>query len=203
MGKIFYLIGKSATGKDTIADRLLADPALSLKRVVQYATRPIRDGEMDGHEYHFISAEQAEDLDRSGRVIESRTYSTIHGPWRYMFVDDGQIDLSAGDYLAIGTIYSYTKVRDYYGEDKVIPLYIWVETGERLERALRRERKHDGKYLEMCRRFIADEQDFSDEHLKEAGLMREDGTLVRAFENADREECIDSVTRFILEQKEQ
>lgn len=199
MGKLFYLIGKSSVGKDSIAENLLKDETLGLSSVVQYATRPIRDGEEEGREYHFITPERAEELEQAGRVIESRAYHTVHGIWKYMLVDDGQIDLSGKDYLAVGTAESYAKVRCYYGTDRVVPIYIWVETGERLERALRRERTHDNpKYAEMCRRFLADEQDFSDEKLKEAGLMNEDGSIVNAFENDVFETCKDNIRSLII-----
>ena len=55
----------------------------------------------------------------------------------------------------------------------------------------------------MCRRFLSDEQDFSDESLREAGLMDADGTVRNAFENVDREECIAEIRAFILKEKEQ
>ena len=51
MGKIFCVMGKSATGKDTIFQKLL--DKLDLKRIIPYTTRPIRDGEVSGREYHF------------------------------------------------------------------------------------------------------------------------------------------------------
>ena len=204
MGKLFYLIGKSAVGKDSIAQSLLADESLELGRVVHYATRPIRDGEEEGREYHFITAERADELEKTGRVIESREYMTVYGPWRYMLVNDGQLDLSRQDYISTGTIESYMKVREFYGDCAVVPVYIWVETGERLERALRRERTHkDPKYAEMCRRFLSDEQDFCDENLKKAGLMNADGSVRNAFENDIREECIERVKNFIIGVKAQ
>ena len=204
MGKLFYLIGKSAVGKDSIAQSLLADESLELGRVVHYATCPIRDGEEEGREYHFITAERADELEKTGLVIESREYMTVYGPWRYMLVNDGQLDLSRQDYISTGTIESYTKVREFYGDCAVVPVYIWVETGERLERALRRERTHkDPKYAEMCRRFLSDEQDFCDENLKKAGLMNADGSVRNAFENDIREECIERVKNFIIEVKAQ
>ena len=54
MGKIFYLMGKSSSGKDTIYKRLMADTSLGLKNIVLYTTRPIRQGERDGMEYYFV-----------------------------------------------------------------------------------------------------------------------------------------------------
>ena len=80
------------------------------------------------------------------------TYDTIHGPWNYFTVDDGQFDQDTADYLMIGTLESYQKMREYFGEERIVPLYIEVEDGERLMRALTRERmQKEPKYAEMCR----------------------------------------------------
>ena len=51
MGNIYCLMGKSASGKDTIYNRLLAMEKLHLRRVVPYTTRPMRSGETDGRTY--------------------------------------------------------------------------------------------------------------------------------------------------------
>ena len=53
MGKIFYIMGKSSSGKDSIYRMLEEDQELGLKRLVIYTTRPIRDGEKNGREYFF------------------------------------------------------------------------------------------------------------------------------------------------------
>ena len=53
MGKIFYIMGKSASGKDTVYHRLCDDKSLGLHTVTLYTTRPRREGETDGVEYHF------------------------------------------------------------------------------------------------------------------------------------------------------
>ena len=54
---------------------------------------------------------------------------------------DSQITLEKYDYLVIGTLESYINIRDYFGESKVVPIYIDLEDGERLMRALKREKK--------------------------------------------------------------
>lgn len=183
MGKIYYLMGKSATGKDTIYKKLLAE-CPKLKKIVLYTTRPKRDGETDGVEYYFTSEEQLRKYVDQGKLIEWRTYETIHGPWSYATVDDGQIRLETADYLAIGTLESYEKLRRYYGEEAVVPLYVTVDDGMRLERALQRERLQKvPRYQELCRRFLADEEDFSRENLKRCGIKS-------AYVNENLEECV-------------
>ena len=196
MGKIFLLMGKSTSGKDTIYRNLIEDESLFLKKVVPYTTRPQRSGETDGVQYFFKTEEEYQDLKRNGRIIEERTYHTNYGEWRYFTVDDGQIALSDGDYLVIGTLESYCYIRDYFGKENVVPLLIDVEARIRLERAMKREGKQENpRYDEMCRRFLADEEDFSEDKLKAAGIDTR-------FPNNDKiEDCISSIKAFILSKK--
>ena len=161
MGKIYYLMGKSASGKDHIYEHLIQETALDLKPFVLYTTRPIRSGEQDGREYFFVDEKRLSELREAGKIIEERMYSTVQGPWYYFTADDGQIDLAKHDYLGIGTLESYLKLEAYFGEQAMVPLYVEVDDGLRLSRALERERKQtEPKYAEMCRRFLADCEDF-------------------------------------------
>lgn len=171
MGKIFCLMGKSACGKDTIYKRVLSEKSLSLNTLVPYTTRPARNGEQDGVEYYFLTDRQQQELERQGKIIELRTYHTVHGIWKYFTANDHQIHLERCHYLIIGTLESYRKLQEYFGREFLIPLYVEVEDGERLQRALNRERlQPDPKYQELCRRFLADDEDFSQKHLEEAGI---------------------------------
>lgn len=170
MGKIVYIMGKSSTGKDTIFKELLRKSTYSYKTIVSYTTRPIREGEKEGHEYFFTDEAGFQKLKAEGKIIEDRCYETIHGPWRYFTADDGQIDFS-GNYITIGTIESYLKMCEYYGREKIIPVLVDLDDGVRLQRAINREKKQENpKYEELCRRFLADSKDFSDEKVKEAGI---------------------------------
>jgi len=192
MGKIFYIMGKSASGKDHIYKRLLEDEQLHLNRIVLYTTRPVRKGELPGREYYFIGEGALQKLREQNKVIESRSYDTIHGVWTYCTVDDGQINLEKEDYLGIGTLESYEKLRNYYGKEALCPVYIEVEDGERLGRALKREQKQDiPKYAEMCRRFLADTDDFSEDKILKAGISR------RFLNNEAREICIKEIKEYI------
>ena len=129
MGKIFYIMGKSAAGKDRIYSLLAGNKELNLKKLVLYTTRPIRAGEQDGVQYYFTDDSRLEEFKKSGKLIEARAYHTVHGIWTYFTADDGQVDLSEGNYLGIGTLESYQKLKQYYGEEHVIPVYIEVEDG--------------------------------------------------------------------------
>lgn len=198
MGHIFLLMGKSASGKDAICRNLLQDERLKLCKVVGYTTRPMRRGEEQGKQYHFTDEAGFLSFYEKGCVIEARGYQTKRGLWRYFTADDGQIDLEKGSYLMIGTIEAYLALRDYFGKEKVTPLYIEADDGLRLERALKRERRQEvPRYDEMCRRYLADAEDFSDERLAAAGITE-------IFVNNDTlEECLSQVSSRILNQTEE
>ena len=195
MSKIFFVLGKSCSGKDTIFQSLKENKQLNLKTVVGYTTRPMRVNEKDGMEYFFVDQNKLEELKNAKKVIECRDYNTVYGIWSYFTVDDGQIDLNNGDYLYIGTLESYEQMIDFYGEYVVVPLYIQVETGERLARAVNRERNQsEPKYKELCRRFLADQKDFSEDNLKKAGITRR-------YQNDDKVRCKEEIVEVIRDGK--
>jgi len=196
MGKIFYIMGKSSAGKDTVYRKLLGRKGNTLRKLVMYTTRPRRDGEQDGVEYFFVDDGRLEELERAGKVIELRSYQTFHGVWHYFTVLDEQIDLEHADYLVIGTLESYARMRAYFGGGKLVPLLLEVEDGVRLQRALDRERLQEQPcYQELCRRFLADEADFSPKKLAEAGIDKR-------FCNDDLERCLEEIGAYIEKRRE-
>ena len=185
MSKIFYFMGKSASVKDTIFKQI-KERMPNLKTIVIYTTRPIREGEQEGVEYYFVDEKRLAELEAQGKVIELRAYNTVHGVWKYFTVDDGQFD---GDenYIAIGTLESYAKMLAYMGTDSLVPIYIDVDDGVRLLRAVERERKQkEPKYEELCRRFLADAEDFSEKNLQRMGITHH-------YFNDNMENCIQEI----------
>ena len=129
MGKIYYVMGKSSSGKDTVYKKLL-ERHPGFRTIVPYTTRPIREGERDGVEYFFVDDERLREMQEAEQVIEVRSYNTRCGIWTYFTADDGQIDLKTHDYLVIGTLVSYRALREYFGAEKLLPVYIEVEDGQ-------------------------------------------------------------------------
>lgn len=193
MGKIIYLCGKSSSGKDTVFKELMKMKSLNLYTIVPYTTRPIRSGEQEGKEYFFTDEAGFQKLLQEGKVIEHREYHTVMGLWRYFTVDDGRIDLKNHNYLAIGTLVSFEKMCNYFGRENFLPILIEVEDGVRLQRALNRELKsRHPAYQEMCRRFLTDSEDFSQEKIIAAGITR-------SFVNDDLSRCLGEIETYILE----
>lgn len=194
MTNLFYIMGKSATGKDTVYKKIMEK--IDLKSYVSYTTRPIRSGEQDGKDYNFITNEQIKKFETEGKIIESRTYQTAHGPWTYATINDNQL-MQQGDILTVGTLESYTQIKEFCKnnkEIKVIPIYIAIDEEERRKRAIAREEKQaNPKFEEMERRLKADNIDFSREKLEEAGITENE-----TFFNYDLEKCASQIIEYIF-----
>ena len=151
-----------------------------------------RTNETNGVEYFFINEKELNKFEKEDKVIEKRVYHTVHGDWYYCTINDEQIDLESNNYLLITTLESYKSLKDYFGEDKVYPLYIHVEDGIRLQRALDREKNQENpNFDELCRRFLADNRDFSKENLSALEINE-------FYTNKELEECINNIKKDIL-----
>ncbi len=191
MGKIFCLMGKSSSGKDSLYKKLIEDKQLGLKRLIPYTTRPIREGEREGVEYHFVTEELLSAYMEAGKVIELRAYQTMQGVWKYFTVWEDGMDLQKDSYVVIGTLESWRAMCSYFGREQMVSVYIEVEDGERLLRAIRRERTQKRPaYKELCRRFLADEEDFSE-------IKLTDNRITTRFQNEDFTICLDEIKLFI------
>ena len=190
MAKLFVLMGKSSTGKDTVYNEILKKSGV--KPIIMYTTRPMRAGEKNGREYFFTDDESAKKYEQEGRIIEIRAYNTVHGLWKYFTLDDGQIDIKSEEkYIIIATLEAYEKYRQYYGKEMVVPIYIEVDDKTRIHRALSREDLQENpKYKEMCRRYIADEEDFSEDKIISAGITRR-------YVNDSLERCVEEIIGII------
>jgi len=185
-------MGKSASGKDTIYKRLLELQPVSLRNIVTYTTRPIRSEEKEGVEYKFVTLDVLRKMRKQDVVIEERCYHTVHGDWYYFTADDGQIK-DDETYLLVQTPEGFKSLRDYYGRNRVHPIYIEVEDGLRLARAVERERLEAiPRYTELCRRFIADEADFAESVLLSLGIEKR-------YQNADIDKCIAEISQDLKE----
>lgn len=192
--KLIYIMGKSASGKDTIYNIL--KEKMAANTYVMYTTRPMRSGEIDGVTYNFISSEEMQeyiDGRKEQPVIEYRTYKTVHGPWTYATIADSQFEANK-DMLMLGTLESYMKVKENFENNQnveLLPIYIEVPDNIRLKRAIEREETQvEPKYVELCRRFIADSKDFSEENLQKAHIQKR-------FINLNLDECAKEILKYV------
>ena len=163
MGKLIIFSAPSGSGKSTIINYLLTQN-LNLAFSISATSRPPRGTEQDGVEYFFVDQERFDEMMDEEKIIEFRSYNTKCGIWTYFTADDGQIELWQYDYLVIGTIESYC--------------------------ALKERAQTKPQYAELCRRFLADAEDFSEENLERVGIKRR-------FQNIDKETCMEEILREI------
>lgn len=165
MSKIFCIVGKSGSGKDTLYHRILSCKKPDLVPVIPYTTRPRRAGERDGVNYFFVTDTQLEQYEADEEIIEIRRYHTVQGIWSYF---TRKFPLEEGkNYVLITTLEGVQGILKYYPSDIVHIIYLILEEKERLLRCINREAEQETPdYLEVCRRYIADHEDFSEETLK-------------------------------------
>ena len=169
MGKIIYIVGKSATGKDTIYNELKSILYNKAKPIIATTTRPIRPGEVNGETYNFIDDQTMMNLELGNKIIEQRKYETVEGLWTYATINDN-IDITKNNYIGIGTLVSLKEMKKNFGND-IIPIYIEVDNDIRMKRSISREALGNHNYNEMCRRWLADEDDFSQQNIDAANVI--------------------------------
>lgn len=165
MGKIIALLGKSASGKDTIYQELKKVlKEKGVEEIVPYTSRAMREGEAEGVNYYFRDNEFFEK--NKNKIIESRKYNTTTGVLQYGEIDDGNIDLDSKSYMIILTLEATISFQQYFGKDKIVPIYIEVQDGIRLRRSIEREElEANPNFKEVCRRFISDAEEFTEENI--------------------------------------
>ena len=157
--KILVLVGCSASGKDTVMNWLVRE--FEVKPVISYTTRPIRDCEQDGREYHFVTEEEFERMKNNGEFVETRAYNTVNGNWYYGLPKNG-IDLEDdNNYITIldfdGLLELEIWLRSIGQVDKLTSVYIDVTEQNRLIRSLNREQNMTKKQVEeVIRRYYND-----------------------------------------------
>lgn len=180
-------MGKSASGKDTLYRKIMASCDY-LKKINMYTTRPKRENEVDGREYNFIDEDFL--IKNEDKIIEKRVYNTVYGPWTYATLDLGDIDKN-DNYLMIGTLESYKKMKEYFGDPNIIPLYIEVPYDIRLERAMNRDKAEQKSMIEeINRRLAQDEIDFSEQNIIDANIKKR-------YNNQDSDICAKEIIEVI------
>lgn len=154
--KIVILTAQSASGKDTIYRQLIKKGYIGL---ITNTTRPPREHEVDGVDYHFLTKEKFDKLIEDGQMVEYRKYNTVFGTWYYGSSAEN-IDLNKHDYVIILTLDGAEAWVNYFGAENCIVFYIDCPKSIREERAKKRGSFNQS---EWNRRVITDKQDFTTE----------------------------------------
>lgn len=154
--KILAIVGESGTGKDTIAKRLCKNK--KYHPIVSTTTRPKREGEIEGVNYHFVSPDTFGDLVAKDKMLEA----TCFNDWFYG-TSLGSLDK---DKINVGVF--NPEGLDILAENNIIDLYvarIIVDDKTRLMRQLKREKNPNVD--EIIRRYKTDKEDFSKQVIPE------------------------------------
>ena len=182
-------MGPSNSGKDTIIRTLVKENKFAFKEMIMSTTRPKRTHEVEGREYYFKTVEEMLDLEKQGKIIEKRKYDTVYGPW-YYFTTSTTIDLGNNNYIGSNTLKGLDQFVKFYGMENIISLLIKVDDGIRLQRALDREKmEKNPKYQELCRRFLADSIDFSEENINKrpiTSIINNNSSLDNTMEEVEK-----------------
>ena len=154
---IIAIMGKAGSGKDTLCKALLKEPAfLNAKPIVSCTTRPIRDNEIDGKDYHFITTEQFTNQILSGEMLEATVFNDWHYGTSVKNLSKEHINIGVFNPEGVGIL----------RENKDISLaVIYIEATDKTRMLRQLNREKNPNCHEIARRFFADEQDFSDEEI--------------------------------------
>lgn len=156
---VIILVGKSASGKDTIAKQLVS--LYGYEPIVSLTSRPMRDSEVDGREYNFVSKKEFEMLIKNDRLIEYRSYNTlvnnVADTWYYGLLK-AEFDVKK-NYVVVLDIDGAKSFIDYVGKKNCMVFYIHSSDELRKCRA-----KTRGSFdeTEWNRRLEDDEKVFND-----------------------------------------
>lgn len=158
-GKILFLCGKGGTGKDSVMGFLVRKYPDIFERFVITTTRPMRDGEVDGVDYHFCTREDFARKVVNNEFCIAEYYNVVNGNSNYYGV--GDIPNSSDKvYVLCGTNTQYDKLKARYG-GRVIGVYLYNTAYTSLTRMLSRLRdRKESNVLEVCRRVLSDSQDY-------------------------------------------
>lgn len=143
---MIVLIGESASGKSTLQN-LLVKEMPNLKKLVSYTTRPIREGEVDGVDYHFIPEATFDVFVKQGFFAEHTEYNG----WKY---GTAKVDCQSENTVAILTPSGFRKMQRLGINTTSIYLYVDRRTrlinilkrGDDIEEAYRRSLSDVGQF---------------------------------------------------------
>lgn len=136
MSKLFAVIGHSGSGKTTTMRVALGDD----REVVSVTTRPMRDGEVNGKDYHFITSDDFFKLLNQEKLAEKTTYyaSAYYGATK----EEIENKLSLGNAFIVVDYHGYQQLKDIYG-NRVVSIFMYTDKDEAEKRMKLRGDKND------------------------------------------------------------
>ena len=154
---LIILMGKSGAGKDTVQNEII--DRYNFNRFVSTTTRPMRKGEVNGREYHFVSVEEFKKKLIDDEFIETRDYEVAGNKTWYYGSEKNEISKDK-DQIIILDPNGAKKFIDVFGKKNCFVVSIEAEDKVRRERA---ERRGSFDKAEWQRRLKDDTIKFADD----------------------------------------
>ena len=155
--KIIAIMGKAGSGKDTLLNALMEEEIFKdACKIISCTTRPIREYEIDGVDYHFITTKEFTNQILSGEMIEATVFNTWCYGTSLKNLDLNKINIGVFNPEGIELLKERNDV-------DLTVIYVQANDKDRLLRQLNREENPDCH--EIVRRFSADEEDFDDDEI--------------------------------------
>jgi guanylate kinase len=133
--KLFCIIGETASGKDTLVERLISSNPELYKPVCSYTTREKRDGETDGKEHYFITKSEFDNIKReAGENVVAYTKIANEKGEGYEYMATLKEVMDANIYIIDPLGLKYLKDR-FSDKLDVIAIYIYAPFVQRKKRA--------------------------------------------------------------------
>ena len=174
---VTLFIGKSGSGKDTMLNKMVAE---GVTPIISYTTRPMREGEVQDKDYHFVSLNDFNKLVDEDKLSEYRGYNTlVNGEPDTWYYGTPRLSLEK-DYVGVVTISGVEAFIKLYGAENINVVYMQVSDKTRERRAMLR-----GSFdkTEWDRRVEADKKDFSEGRLHNLEKML--GKPIRIMNNEE------------------
>lgn len=180
--RIIVLVGRSAAGKDTVANAL-SHKYPELKRAISTTSRPIRSGEKNGVDYYFISKEEflrKSELKGFWDEVVYHAYKDDRLEDWYYGLEKDKNKLLKDNFIIPCDLPRLRQLKAVLG-NRVVSIYIDTPTDQRRVRAMAREKNFN--LLEWERRV-------SDENYVFQDIEKEIDYVVK---NDSLEECLKQV----------
>lgn len=161
---IFCILGKTGAGKSTLLDfftKGIIKIDVKLKKLVYHTTRNIREGEINGVDYYF----EDKDIFSSGKakfkdIVEMRDYTTKNDGSIFYYTLDSDFDMEDCDGI-ICAASADQAIKYMKAKENVYFIILDIPVKERMLRVLKRGNPSEKTCLELCRRILEENEEFS------------------------------------------
>lgn len=153
---MIILLGKSASGKDTVVNNLIHN-YYGYEKIITWTTRPMRPGEKQDLTYHFTDDEDFEEKIEEGFFAEWKKYNSVFGTWYYgTAVQD--ITNNPNNKIIILTPSGYEDIKEYINNEEILSVYL----DSSLRTLYKRLKFRGDNPKEIKRRLLHDIKDFKE-----------------------------------------